>query len=277
VVPYGIEPSKSNAALCREKGIEVFNGLYEDYPQGETFDLVSSYFVLEHVLSPVHFLSFCNRLCALSGIVCIEIPDIGSYVNDNSLSNLLYFYEHQSHFTKETIPILLERCGFELIEFYPICSRQFGVHFAGRKISSPCSQDDLHIPQNIFANVMEQVQVAEEVFNGRVLPFRNHLDTLLRERGCKNKKIVIFGAGNHTEVLLDLPEIHRLDIQYIVDNDKDKQGETLRGIPIRSPRNIDGRVEYIIVSSQSFEKEISKQLAEMGVGQQRIIRLYSNK
>lgn len=119
MIPYGIEPSKDNALICQKKGIKVFNGIYEKYPisEGNYFDIVCSYFVLEHLVSPVDFLSFCNRLLDLGKTLCIEVPDIGAYRKEKTSSDLLFFFEHQFHFTRETIRILLQRCGFELIEF----------------------------------------------------------------------------------------------------------------------------------------------------------------
>ncbi len=279
MIPYGIEVSKSNVSLCRGKNIEVFSGLYEKYPLSKerelVFDLVCNYFVLEHVVSPVKFLSFCNRLVNVGGTVCIEVPDIGAYENEESPSDLLFIYEHQFHFTQETIDILLRRCGFKLLEFAN-SSQPFGMHFAARKVSCPLSSHrTLDFPSNVSDVVMKKIKRAEESFVKRETMLREKLSLLIKRRKLDKKTVVIFGADNHTKILLRLPEFKNISVKFIVDNNKDKQGILCCNIPVCSPNTIDCSMDTVIISSRSFESEIFEQLLGMGIEPQRIVRLYS--
>jgi len=275
--PFGIEPSTGNALFCRDQGINIFNGSYEKYPmmEGSCFDLVCSYFVLEHMISPVNFLSFCNSLLDYGKIMLIEIPDIGAYKNEKSPSDLLFFFEHQFHFSRECITILLQRCGFELIEFFPNSSNPFGMHLSAKKVSMPILTSELNILPNVFDNVMG---ILNDIYSHNLSVNRdmgNKIKTL-QSNLSSEANIVIFGAGLHTKTIL-LPILKKrggLNIKYIVDNNADKWGTKLFNLSVYSPETIDEMIDYIIISS-SFEKEIYEQLIQFGIKKSKIIKLYS--
>ena len=278
MIPYGIEPSESNASLCKINSLDVFCDIYEKYPLGKDrkhFDLVCNYFVLEHVSSPVDFLTFCNNLLDTGGILCLEVPDIGAYELEESPADLLFFYEHQSHFTQETIDIVLRRCGFTLLEFADRSTHPFGMHLAARKQTEPLSQYDINVPPDVVNVVNRKVDRAQNVFLKNRALIRKKLALLTKQKDMDNKSVVIFGAGIHTEILLELPEFNNIQVKYIVDNNKDKQGSVFCSIPVHSPEKINNSIDYIVISSKTFEHEIFKQLIEMGIDQRRIVKIYS--
>lgn len=83
-------------------------------------------------------------------------------------------------------------------------------------------------------------------------------------QSLKNKKIIIFGAGNNGKIIFEwLP----IDILYFVDNDKSKWGTKIENIEIREPRSIlhENRDEVIVLIASLFYLEIEKQLEEMGL------------
>lgn len=80
-----------------------------------------------------------------------------------------------------------------------------------------------------------------------------------------NKVLIFFGAGNEGIKLIDL--LGKDNVAFFVDNDQEKQGSNIQGIPIYNPKKILETHNfniYITVSNQ-FVEEIEKQLKNMGI------------
>lgn len=84
----------------------------------------------------------------------------------------------------------------------------------------------------------------------------------------KEKEVVIFCAGEYCMRFLnrlDVEDIMR--IRFIVDNDKEKQGTTLYGLPIKSPAEIETlnpSNTLIVIAVENSIPEIYKQICDMG-------------
>jgi MoaA/NifB/PqqE/SkfB family radical SAM enzyme len=78
------------------------------------------------------------------------------------------------------------------------------------------------------------------------------------------KKNIIFGAGGAGEsVLRSAP----LNFAYIVDNDKNKEGQYVLGCPVKSPEVLSGEDKndiFIVVAHYTRYDEIAKQLCNLG-------------
>jgi len=267
---FGIEPSESNAKLCKEKNLKVFNGTYENFPTKEgKFDIITSYYVMEHLRKPLNFLKFCNKMLAKGGAICIEIPDIDSYKKEETFSDLLYFFEHQHHFTKKTIKILLELCGFKLIKFFKP-THNFGMGFFAKKILEPITPNELSIDQKQFKQVMNSIKDYKEFYSRKLTALKNKLSFIFSTDSKNN--VVLFPAGSFTKQLLELQEINHKSIKFIIDNNPDKWNSTMFGIPIYPPSKLDHTVKKIVIAS-SFKKELVEQLIGLGYKKSKIISL----
>ena len=266
----GIEPSQKNAEICKKKDLEIYNCTYSNISTDfKKVNFICSYYTMEHLTSPVNFLLFCNKLLSDNGIICIEIPDIQTYKNETTTYDLLFFFEHQYHFTKETVKILLERCGFELLTFSDRTTHDFGMHFAARKVSEPILPKNLHIPKEIFDNVMRDVTEYRNHYTKKVELLKKTLQDIFTD-GKYEKKIVLCPASLGTKMLLELPEVNIKSVKFIVDNNPEKWEKTMYGIPIYSPKMLDSTVEIILINS-SFSREIKEQLLSSGINENKII------
>jgi SAM-dependent methyltransferase len=269
--PHGIEPSAQNTVACRERGVEVFEGPYEAYPAGRRqFGLVSSYYVMEHLLSPAHFLQFCNRQLLPDGVLLIEIPDIEAYANEDTAGDLVFFFEHQTHFTRETVTRLLEKCGFELLAFAPEATHQFGMHFAARKVGEPADSLPVEPPAGAAEKVLSALQRYQEVADGRLRALRESVAVHFPDQQVR--KVVVFGASVYGRMVLRLPETPRSMIAFVADNSPQKWGTEIEGIRVEPPTSIDSTVDLILVAS-TFYPEIRAQLLGMGIEGDRIVPL----
>lgn len=116
---FGIEPSESMARISQEKGINTLVAMAEHSNEWSgKFDLVISSEVIEHVFSPLDFLSSIRNLTKPGGYVLLtglgyEGFDILSL---QEKSNSIFPPHHINFMSVEGFEILFKRLGFSDIE-----------------------------------------------------------------------------------------------------------------------------------------------------------------
>lgn len=79
-IKTGIEINPEGAALCRKKGLEVYDQKILDiHFGGRTFDAVTMWHVLEHVPNPVEVLKKISTILSHDGVLLFEVPNTGSF------------------------------------------------------------------------------------------------------------------------------------------------------------------------------------------------------
>ncbi|NIA70326.1 class I SAM-dependent methyltransferase [Pelagibius litoralis] len=87
------------------------------------YDIITSYFVLEHILSLDEIFETFRDLSTLQTKLIIEVPGVEIY--DRDYSGLLH--EHQQHFQITSLQALAARFGFNMLSSsWDDCSRKFG-------------------------------------------------------------------------------------------------------------------------------------------------------
>ncbi|MDP2653132.1 MAG: methyltransferase domain-containing protein [Candidatus Omnitrophota bacterium] len=113
----GVEPSGWAAGVCRDKGLSVTQGCFEDVPlpAGE-YDAVTMFDVLEHVPFPRIFLRKAREILKPGGLLLITTPDFGSLYR-RLFRRHYWFIEamHLHYFTRPTLKALLEKGGFRVL------------------------------------------------------------------------------------------------------------------------------------------------------------------
>ncbi len=88
----------------------------------------------------------------------------------------------------------------------------------------------------------------------------------------KNHKVYIFGAGNYGVFIHTFLSLNNIDVIAFCDNNIQKQHRTLQNLPILSPAETLSQKEdscYIITATK-YIQEITQQLIQLGVEQERI-------
>jgi len=132
-IVQGVEVSKYAAEYGREKfGINIKNLLFEKakYPE-ESFDVVMSFEVVEHVRNPEEFIKHCNKILKKDGLLVLMTPDHNSLIA--IVADLLYglsfkkykfplygIYdiEHITYLSPKTLNLLLEKNGFSQVNLF---------------------------------------------------------------------------------------------------------------------------------------------------------------
>ena len=118
----GIEPSRQRVELARSiYGISnVAECSLEETNLKGTFDLITCFHVLEHVVNPRIFLSKIKAVMDSDSVLCLEIPDASLTKFDLPFGIKLLtpgykFREHLWFFSAKTFRRLLEQEGFNVI------------------------------------------------------------------------------------------------------------------------------------------------------------------
>ena len=175
------------------------------------FDLLTAYFVFEHLVDLDDTMNLFNKIINNDGIIIIEVPDTNIYKTD--YSGLIC--EHQQHFQISSLTKLFSRFGFSLIfHSEEKCSRTFGFVAVFKKNIIPIVN---HIPivnNNVknYYQIARKKQIAEKDFPN--LFFKKNLSV--------NKKGVVFwGVNANLENIIDNFKIN-LEYKFAIDINPDK-------------------------------------------------------
>jgi len=101
----------------------------DDLPK-KKYDLITAYYVLEHITHPRLFIHRIRPLIKDGGYIIIEVPDFEKYPKE------AFFVEHFNYFTKRHLEALLITEGFDIIKVINAHSRYFGFTIVARAIPS---------------------------------------------------------------------------------------------------------------------------------------------
>lgn len=178
-------------------------------------DIVTSYFVLEHIPQVQDFFENCRRVLKPGGILMIEVPDLNYYPTDMSA---MRFHEHVNHFSLISLQRTAALHGFELLEGdSAFCSRYFGFAAAFALKTDDSLPTDLpnEYAQNrqTFRQGLDRVRAFQE----KLSHLQNQVTTMARQ----GKKVVLWAANTNLVHFMngyELPEGVK-----VVDSNPDKR------------------------------------------------------
>jgi len=127
-----VEPQSFARKFLTEMGYNVhasINDLQENY-----FEVVTLFHVLEHVTSPLAFLTTIKKKMTVGAKIIIEIPHardfLISFLNLQAFKSFTFWSEHLILHTRESITMLLEKAGFSNIivksfQRYPLANHLY--------------------------------------------------------------------------------------------------------------------------------------------------------
>jgi 2-polyprenyl-3-methyl-5-hydroxy-6-metoxy-1,4-benzoquinol methylase len=113
---YGTELSEASAKICSEKGILIQNGILnsENYSP-ESFDVITSFEVIEHINNPIPDLRNFYTILRKGGLVYITTPNFNSLLRYKLKGNynIITYPEHLSYYTSHTLNKAFSLSGFK--------------------------------------------------------------------------------------------------------------------------------------------------------------------
>jgi len=120
----GIDPSSRTIDHARKKGLNVIETTFDEtsFPDC-SFNVVTMFYVLEHLLNPVSSLKQAFRILKPRGVIVIRVPHttpIVSFLSFFNIKNNLYDPPfHLYDFSPDTVKQLLSISGFWLSKIMP--------------------------------------------------------------------------------------------------------------------------------------------------------------
>lgn len=265
VIRAGIEPSIDQAAFAKKhfKLFEIINSPYEsiDKPPKEWprdgFDLFCSYHVIEHVKNPGHLLAFARRMLKPNGYICLAAPNLFALSPDIIEYYFLFKNWHLNIFSPSSLSQLLARFGFEIIHWEiepPIAMLRSSFILLARKHTMNS------IPFIHHINIQDSVQALTN-FHNMLDQCIHSIQQAFNDWYNQGLTICIYGAGIHTSALLELSNIEKKHIKFIIDDDPKKWGLKINDIHVINLNDaLSYKPDVILVSSLASEEIILQKL-----------------
>jgi hypothetical protein len=203
-----------------------------------TINLLIARHILEHTNNPRKFLQDLKRISSPRAIIILEVPD-----NKKNLEQKDYtmpWIEHTQYYTEETFKRALTINGFEIISFmnipYPL---------ENSLVAIVKTNEEIIAVNDVFraANYSLQLEKTREQVKIRIRPYQ----------------LAILGAGHLTKTFIELMNI-KDDVKMIIDDDPEKQGKTMLGIPIKKSELMEGINLCLIGANPMNEEKIITKL-----------------
>jgi len=265
---YGIEPTKSTAAVAIEKNLNVvndfltFNLAKKLVDERGKVDVLIANNVLAHVPDLKDFIKSICTLLDKDGFAIIEFPYAKNLAENNQFDTI--YHEHYSYFTLSTVKLLFNENGLEVVDVKNIETHGGSLRIYSQRmdnnriVSSRVSEMLTHEIQTKINSVGYFLGMQKTALETKIKLLQFLLDCKLR-----NKKVIAYGAAAKGNTLLNYCGIKKDLIEFVVDKNPYKVGKLLPGsqIPIKNDSEIKvSRPEYILILPWNLMDEIIKQL-----------------
>lgn len=241
---YGCDPASASKKIAKKKfGKKIKTVFYQSgtYPK-KHFDIIVFRNLLEHIYDYGKFFSSVRYSLMENGHIFIDVPNVKAIIRTGSFG--VFFHQHISYFSKNTITEILLKYGFKVIKIHEGYPNLFvyASKIKKNKIKLKHSNDHIFLNRNLKKS---------QKISKKILDFFNNKN---------NNKIVLFGmSALATTIVNFLPKNLKKKIILLCDNDTQKHNKVLCGFEqkIKHPKYIE-KINYdkILICSYFFKKEI---------------------
>lgn len=264
----GIDPSPECSKTAKELyDIEVAVSTIYSFNPKEKFDLIILSAVLEHLVDFDYSMQKIRSLLNENGLLFIAVPDAERFSLYISAPFQQFSTEHVNYFSRQSIRNLLSRFSFE----------EIAVRQDEHKLNNTVDPEILSLSKKCSEMAPEIVK--DEIGESQLRDYIakcSAVDSALRQAiqvKLRDKdKIIIWGVGTHTQRLLG----NGLDVSkilFFVDSNKRYAGKRIGGLEVKSPGAIKEDAP-ILISSHSYQEEITRQIRDVLKLNNEIITLY---
>ena len=216
-------------------------------------DLIVSRHVLEHLMNPLGFvqaLSFAASWENVATRLFIEVPCIDHVFGLGRTSD--FYYEHNSHFTSESLKRLLVRCATEV--------EMIGTGYNGEVVYGLAT----------FRRQESQVAIARDAldFRQRAADASFQAKRALDALAAGGKRVALWGGTGKGAAWINQLALDRHRFPLVVDSDPDKLGTFVPGTgqEIRLSDELRTRpVDVIVIATQWRAADIVLEIERKGI------------
>lgn len=257
---WGFDPSYvPDEAYASEKVTFILDYYTEEYTNYKA-DIITCRHVLEHIETPDKFIARVRRTVGerKNTIVFFEVPNALFTLKHGGIWDIIY--EHCSYFTPQSLTILFQKHGFQVLAVDEVFAGQFltiEAKLAGETAVSPPP------PSATLTQLTRDAAAFAGSYQSKVSAWKHTLQTITEKR----QKVVIWGTGSKGVTFLNVLDPDRI-IQYAVDINPRKQGKFVGGTgqEIISPDFLTTyQPDIVIIMNANYEDEIGRMLQELDV------------
>ena len=219
----GVEPNKIAGEIARKKGFKVYSEMLTEnlakkiIEEEGKFEVVVARQVLEHIPDIENFFKCIDILIKKDGLLFVDIPDIKEeFISMGDLS--FVWEEHPNYFTETTLKNILKK-----FYYLPFIIRNYGfssstLAILSRKTILPLSKEA--IDKNMGEKILN--------YKNKVKEYEIYLKNTLSNLRNKNHKIVLYGVGCRSSILLNGLKFKDY-INIAIDDQKERHGLFMSG------------------------------------------------
>ena len=199
----------------------------------EQFDLVTSFFSLEHMARPQDALRQISRVLRTKGIIYGIVPNVFTNTAD------MIVVDHVNHFTKVSLSYLLRNNGFEVLELDDSSHRGALIFKASKEVSPPGGAD-APAPK-VVREVIEEARKIAQFWKGIGTKVKDF------ERSVPGtERLALYGAGFYGAFIKSCLQ-HSERIACIIDQNPFLQGRAVSGISVITPAELPYDIHVVLV------------------------------
>lgn len=190
-----------------------------------SFDLVTSFYALEHVAEPLQFMATVRSLLRDGGTLYFLVPNVYENTADFVVA------DHVNHFSARSLAELLRRSGFAAIDIDDRAHASAWVVTA-RKVEEE--------------SVTNATEVADEVVSGMASYWREFGNRVRQFEADREGAAAVYGSGFYGTFIhtcLARPE----RVRCFLDQNPHRQKQQLAGLPIVAPDDLPADVTSLYV------------------------------
>ncbi len=256
----GFDPAyrEDREQLIRGKRVEFVQDYFSDVYEVDKTDFVACKMTLEHIPEVQKFIVSIRE--SIHGhpdsVVFFQVPEAKRILSECAFEDI--YYEHCSYFTPESLSLLFESVGFDVLDTSIEYADQYLTIEARYGTGEPASSAhiDLAALKDMVATFPARVQAAIERWRDDVT-----------ERHMNGQKIVLWGSGSKGVSFLTTLRLQD-EIEAVVDINPNRQGYFMAGTghSIISPEQLrEIKPDYVVVMNRVYTDEIRGNLSELGL------------
>jgi len=270
----GIDPSKNLCAICREKGIPVYdeplsiNTAMQALITYGKAQVITGTNVFAHIENPRDFLLACKLVLGYNGVIILEFPYLIDHME--GLEYPTIYHEHSAYLGITPLKKLCDETGLKIISV-----EHFDIHCGTVRVTITHDYSNREVESSVQQYLdKEEKEGYNSIekytdWNKRVIMNFLHLKGSVQFFKNISKKVAAFGASAKGNTLLNVAELDHTMIDYIVDDTPEKQGKFSpgTGIPIVPMQElINNPPDYLLILAWNFKNEIKNKLKDVYKG-----------
>ncbi|MFA5276792.1 MAG: class I SAM-dependent methyltransferase [Candidatus Omnitrophota bacterium] len=235
VIAYGLEYSNRSVKRCVKKGLKAIQGFIQNSAYKIKYAPFDAFFILnflEHLPDPNSTLRGIYNNLTDGGVGIVEVPNLDMILRNKLFSE--FMRDHLCYFTRDTLTLLLELNGFEVIG----CKEAWHEY-------------------TISAVVKKRRKEDLTGFSNRQTQLKNGLERYVRK--FRGKGVAIWGAGHQALAAISLLGLAG-KIKYVIDSAPFKQGKFTPATHLRivAPEALVREpVAAVIIMAASYSDEVA--------------------